>query len=80
MDRVVRNAVEMLGVELPQAIRMVSANPAKVLGLDNRKGKIAEGFDADLVLLDQELQVMQTLIAGECVWEGRGSGVEGGEP
>ena len=69
MDRVVRNAVKMLGVELPQAIRMVSANPAKVLGLESCKGKIAEGFDADLVLLDQELQVQQTWVGGKRVWE-----------
>lgn len=77
MDRVVRNAVEMLGIELPQAIRMVSANPAKVLGLQDRKGKIEEGYDADLVLLTRDLEVEQTFVAGERVWEGRGSGIEG---
>ncbi|MEN8254486.1 MAG: N-acetylglucosamine-6-phosphate deacetylase [Verrucomicrobiota bacterium] len=77
MDRVVRNAVEMLGVDLPQAIRMVSGNPAKVLGLQDQKGKIAEGYDADLVLLNRDLEVEQTWVGGKSVWEGRGSGVEG---
>lgn len=66
MDRVVRNAVEMLGIELPQAIRMVSANPARVLGLESRKGKIVEGYDADLVLMSKNLEVEQTFVAGEC--------------
>ncbi len=68
MDRVMRNAVERLGVELAQAVRMVSANPAKVLGLENRKGQIAEGFDADLVLLNQNLEVEQTWVAGKTVF------------
>ena len=66
IDRVVRNAVEMLGIKLPQAIRMVSANPARVLGLELRKGTIAEGYDADLVLLNRDLEVEQTFVAGEC--------------
>lgn len=70
MDRVVRNAVQMLGVELPQAVRMVSANPARVLGLEHRKGQIAEGFDADLVLLDKDLEVQQTWVAGKRVFDG----------
>ena len=66
MDRAVRNAVEMLGVDLPQAVRMASANPARVLGLDDEKGQIEEGFDADLVLLDETLRVVQTWVRGEC--------------
>lgn len=70
MDRVVRNAVEMLGIELSQAIRMVSANPARVLGLENRKGRIAEGYDADLVLLDKDLRVQQTWVGGKKVFDG----------
>jgi len=69
MDRVVRNAIKMLGVDLPQAVRMVSANPARVLGLDGNKGQIKEGYDADMVLLDESLAVMRTWIGGECCFE-----------
>ena len=72
MDRVVRNAKQMLQVDLPQAIRMVSANPADVLGLQDRKGVIVEGYDADMVLLDDELQVIKTWVAGKCVFEKNG--------
>lgn len=68
MDRALRNAVGLLEVDLPQAVRMTSANAAKVLGLDDTKGKIAEGFDADLVLLDKDLQVQQTWVGGNCVF------------
>ena len=66
MDRAVRNAVKMLNIDVPLAIRMASTNPAKVLRIDNKKGQIKEGCDADLVLLDKELNVIQTLISGKC--------------
>ncbi len=68
MDRAVRNAVEMLEIDLPPAIRMASGNPAKVLGLADSKGLLAEGYDADLVLLDSNLQVKQTWVGGDCVF------------
>ena len=69
MDKAVRNAVSMLGVDLPQAVRMATANPAKVLKMDNSKGQIEEGFDADLVLLDKELDVIETFIKGESCYK-----------
>ena len=69
LDCAVRNAVRMLPVDLPQAVRMASANPAQVLRLTGRKGRIAEGYDADVVLLDAELNVQRTWVAGECVFD-----------
>jgi len=65
----VRNAVAMLDIELPQAIRMASANPAQVLGLEDQKGQIEAGFDADLVVLNGALEMELTWIAGHCVYE-----------
>jgi len=69
MIQAVRNAVKMLDVDVPQAIRMGSTNPASVLGLDKTKGKIAPGFDADVVLLDNQLQVKQTWVGGKCCFK-----------
>ena len=43
---------------------MASANPARVLGLQDRKGEIREGLAADLVLLDENLRVVQTWVGG----------------
>lgn len=64
LDAALRNAVRMLGLDLPKAVALVSSTPARILGLDHRKGHIAEGYDADLVRLDDELRVKQTWIAG----------------
>ena len=69
MDRAVRNTVELPGVDVPQAIRMGSENPAAVLGLSGRKGQIKDGFDADLVLFSESLTVRRTWVAGRCVYE-----------
>jgi N-acetylglucosamine-6-phosphate deacetylase len=64
LDRAVRNAVRLLGIDVPMAVRMASLNPAAVLGLDDSKGRIAQGYDADLVLLDGDLKVLRTWIGG----------------
>jgi len=65
LDAAVRNAVRLLGVGLPQAVRMASANPARVLHLEGSKGRVGEGFDADFVLLSKELRVKKTWVGGE---------------
>ena len=64
MATAVRNAVQWLGVDLAEAARMASTYPAQLLGLDALRGHISEGSIADLVLLDDQLQVCQTWIGG----------------
>ena len=64
----VRNMVRLAGCELIDAIRMASTTPAEALGLDHRKGRVREGFDADLVVLDADLRVTATVVAGELVY------------
>ncbi len=53
---------------LPEALRMASLNPAAALGLAARKGRIAAGFDADLVALDEGLEVALTIAGGEVAY------------
>ena len=65
MATAVRNAVHLLGLPLDEAARMASRYPAQFLNLDDRLGEIAEGYQADLVLFDDALQVRATWIAGE---------------
>jgi N-acetylglucosamine-6-phosphate deacetylase len=65
MATAVRNTVELLGVPLDEAARMASTYPAQCIGLGDRLGVIAPGYQADLVLLDAQLQVLNTWIAGQ---------------
>jgi len=64
MATAVRNSVELLGLSLEEAARMASTYPAQFLGLGDRYGRIAPGYQADLVLLDEQMQVVGTWIAG----------------
>ncbi len=65
MITAVRNTVGLLGLSLAEASRMASTYPAQFLGLDDRYGQIAAGYQADFVLLDTDLQVQATWIAGQ---------------
>ena len=64
MATTVRNAVELLGVELPEAARMASRYPAEFLGLGSELGRIAPGYRANLVLVDDDVAVRETWIDG----------------
>jgi N-acetylglucosamine-6-phosphate deacetylase len=64
MASCVRNAVAMLGVPLPQAVRMASRIPAEFLGVASEYGRIAAGQRANLVLADEALNVRETWIDG----------------
>ena len=64
MASAVRNAVHLLGLSIAEAARMASEYPAAFLGLDHELGRIAPGLRANLVLVDDELQVRRTWIEG----------------
>jgi N-acetylglucosamine-6-phosphate deacetylase len=66
MNKAVKNMVEIVGVSLPAAVAMAAINPARRYGLP--KGAIAPGLDADLVLLDAQLDVAETIVGGETVF------------
>jgi N-acetylglucosamine-6-phosphate deacetylase len=65
MASAVRNSVRRLGLALPEALRMASLVPAAFLRLDHELGRIAPGYRASFVLLDDGIQVRQTWIDGE---------------
>lgn len=71
MDRALRNAVRFMGVSIPEAVTMASTTPASVIGWGHRKGRLAPGYDADLVLLDSSLRVLATMVEGRFVHEAR---------
>src|SRR3954467_12616303 len=58
MASAVRNCVHLLGLPLEESLAMASLRPAEFLRLDDRFGRLAPGYRADLVLLDQNLEVL----------------------
>jgi len=63
LDRALRNVVA-LGVPLADAVRMLTLNPATLLGMELTKGVLAPGADADLVLLNSDLHVAGVMTRG----------------
>jgi N-acetylglucosamine-6-phosphate deacetylase len=63
LDRALRNIVA-LGIPLDEAVRMLTLYPAKLLGIESRKGTIAAGADADLVFLDSDLGISKVVTRG----------------
>ena len=75
MDRALSRLVRGVGVALEEAVNMVSRNPARLLGIERRKGSIGEGKDADLVVVDRNFEVLMTVVEGSIVYrreEGEG--------
>jgi len=68
MARAVRNFADAAGVSLKDAVQGASLVPARLLGL-SRKGRIARGCDADLVVLDRDRVVALTLVGGQIAYE-----------
>ncbi len=60
-----RNVVETVGVPFEDALGMATVNPAKAARVFDRKGSLAPGKDADLVVLDDEYRVVWSLVEGE---------------
>lgn len=68
-DRLVRTMVQLAEVPLREAVRMMSLTPARIMGVDHKKGSIAPGKDADIVVFDDDIQIQHTIVAGEVVYE-----------
>jgi N-acetylglucosamine-6-phosphate deacetylase len=68
IDRCVRNMVKLVGLSIQDAVKMATINPAKVIGLDEKKGSLAEGKDADILVLDEDVNVVMTIVGGRIVY------------
>ena len=63
LDRALRNIVHV-GASLPDAVRMLTLNPASLLGIEFKKGSLRAGADADSLVLDESLQVTKVWARG----------------
>lgn len=65
-----RNLIELAGVDERAAINSATINPARVLRVDNTKGKIQVGYDADIIVIDSEYSVIKAFVFGKVVFGG----------
>lgn len=69
MDRLIRTMVQKADIPLADAIRMVSETPAKIMGVYDRKGSLQKGKDADILVLDEDLNIRAVWAMGKLVPE-----------
>ncbi|HCC85960.1 MAG: N-acetylglucosamine-6-phosphate deacetylase [Proteiniphilum acetatigenes] len=67
-DRLVRTMVELAGVPLVEAVRMMTLTPARIMRIDQQKGSIREGKDADFVIFDDHIHVSHTILEGNVIY------------
>ena len=71
MDRLIRTLVQKAEIPLEDAVRMASETPSRIMGVYDRKGSLQKGKDADILILDQDLNIravwaMGKLVEGTC--------------
>ena len=66
-DKLVRNMYREIGLPLPICVKMASLTPARVIGIGDKKGKIEPGYDADLLLFDDNINVSYVMVGGKIV-------------
>ena len=68
MDRAVRNVRDFSRASLKECIQMATLTPARSIGVSHRKGSLEPGKDADVVILDKDLNVVTTMVMGKVVY------------
>lgn len=68
-DRLVRTMVTMADVPLVEAVRMITGTPARILEVSGKKGSLAAGKDADVVIFDDSIRIEMTMIKGKIVYD-----------
>ena len=65
LDKAVKNVYKNVGLPLYEAVKMATYNPARHCKVSDRKGLIREGYDADLVLFDEDINIKNVLVGGK---------------
>ncbi len=65
LSKSIKNVMKMTGLSAEDIIKCVTENPARYISVDDRKGYIKVGFDADLNIFDEDFNLINTIIKGE---------------
>ena len=67
-DRLIRTMTSLAGVTVEEAVHMAAYNPARVMGIADRKGSLEVGKDADIVIFNDNVDVSATIVGGRVVY------------
>jgi N-acetylglucosamine-6-phosphate deacetylase len=67
-NRLLKTMVEMAEVPIPDAIKMLTATPARIINVLDEKGELVAGKDADIVIFDDDFQIQNTIVQGKIVY------------
>lgn len=67
MDRLIRTMVQEVGISLEDTCRMASETPARIIGVDKRKGTLEKGKDADIMMFDTDLNLKCVIAMGRVI-------------
>ncbi len=68
-DRLVRTANQLGEIPIVECVRMITENPARAMGVFDKKGSLQAGKDADIVIFDKDINIKKTIIAGRVIKE-----------
>ncbi|MDD4776712.1 MAG: N-acetylglucosamine-6-phosphate deacetylase [Fermentimonas sp.] len=68
-DRLIRTMVNIAGVSIQEAVKMMTLTPARIMKIDSQKGSIESGKDADFVIFDENIKVSYTVSEGTVIYD-----------
>ncbi|KPV61603.1 MAG: N-acetylglucosamine-6-phosphate deacetylase [Candidatus Bathyarchaeota archaeon BA1] len=71
MDKAVRNMVKSVGLPLQTAIKMATINPAKVIRDYGKKGSLEPDKDADILIIDENVNVYMSIVKGKIAYKNK---------
>ena len=71
MDQLVRNMIQLVGLNVRQAVKLVTYNPAKIQGLEDKIGILAENKKADIAVFDSNIDIKMTIVDGKLLYESK---------
>ncbi|MBK5720996.1 N-acetylglucosamine-6-phosphate deacetylase [Dysgonomonas sp. Marseille-P4677] len=67
-DRLIRTMIQIAEISLFDAVKMMSQNPARILGIDKTKGSLEVGKDADIIIFDSDISIQTTIVKGKIIY------------
>ena len=68
INHCVKTLIQEVGISVKDAVRMASLNPAQIIDEDKKKGSLEVGKDADVIVVDDDMNVFQTYVKGDLVY------------